>query len=214
MLIGSLVSSIKVSLVRFTIYKPPVSLEDRRANVLRGQRLLAFSVYTAYYHMLTATSIRRNFLEEKTNSNSPSRHLFRKVNRRVPVLFRKVDINRPFYRSQRHIGNATAHTWEWGWGWLALNLCECFWWNSYVGSKIVRFLRKMDGPSRNLDKANFSPKKERKAVCRFWLFKYILWHQWFAYELSLLQVYARRHVFLLSIYRSILILFSVNYGWA
>ena len=93
MLIGSLVSSIKVSLVRFTIYKPPVSLEDRRANVLRGQILPAFSVYTAYYHMLTATSIRRNFLEEKNNSNSPSRHLLRKVDRRVPVLFRKVDIN-------------------------------------------------------------------------------------------------------------------------
>ena len=98
MLIGSLVSSIKVSLVRFTrkrftIHKPPVSLEDRRANVSRGQRLLAFSVYTAYYHMLTATSIRRNFLEEKTNSHSPSRHLLRKVDRRVPVLFRKVDIN-------------------------------------------------------------------------------------------------------------------------
>ena len=98
MLIGSLVSSIKVSLVRFTrkrftIHKPPVSLEDRRANVSRGQRLLAFSVYTAYYHILTATSIRRNFLEEKTNSNSPSRHLLRKVDRRVPVLFRKVDIN-------------------------------------------------------------------------------------------------------------------------
>ena len=98
MLIGSLVSSIKVSLIRFTrkrftIYKPPVSLEDRRANVSRGQRLLAFSVYTAYYHMLNATSIRRNFLEEKTNSNSPSQHLLRKVDRRVPVLFRKVDIN-------------------------------------------------------------------------------------------------------------------------
>ena len=54
--------------------------------------------------------------------------------------------------------------------------------------------------------------KERRVVFRFWLFKYILWPQWFAYELSLLQVYARRHVFLLSIYRSILILFSVNYG--
>ena len=48
--------------------------------------------------------------------------------------------------------------------------------------------------------------KERKAVCRFWLFKYILWPQWFAYELSLLQVYARKHAFLLSIYRSLLIL--------
>ena len=98
MLIGSLVSSIKVSLVRFTrkrftIYKPPVSLEDRRANFSRDQRLLAFSVYTAYYHMLTATSIRRNFLEEKTNSHPPSWHLLRKVDRRVPVLFRKVDIN-------------------------------------------------------------------------------------------------------------------------
>ena len=58
----------------------------------------------------------------------------------------------------------------------------------------------------------FFSQKERKAACRFWLFKYILWSQWFAYELSLLQVYARRHVFLLSIYRSILILFSVNYG--
>ena len=48
--------------------------------------------------------------------------------------------------------------------------------------------------------------KERKALCRFWLFKYILWPQWFAYELSLLQVYARKHVFLLSIYRSLFIL--------
>ena len=74
-----------------------------------------------------------------------------------------------------------------------------------MDSKIVRFLWKMDGPSRNLDKANFLP-KERKAVCRFWLFKYILWPQWFAYELSLLQVYARKHAFLLSIYRSLLIL--------
>ena len=54
--------------------------------------------------------------------------------------------------------------------------------------------------------------KERRVVCRLWLFKYILWPQWFDYELSLLQVYARRHVFLLSIHRSILILLSVNYG--
>ena len=46
----------------------------------------------------------------------------------------------------------------------------------------------MDGPSRNLDKGNSSSKKKRKAVCRFWLFKYILWSQWFAYELALLQV--------------------------
>ena len=44
--------------------------------------------------------------------------------------------------------------------------------------------------------------KERKAVGHFWLFKYILWPQWFAYELSPLQVYVRRHVFLLSIYRT------------
>ena len=122
--------------------------------------------------------------------------------------------NRPFYSSQRHIGNATARTWERGWGWLALNLCERFWWDSYVGSKIVRFLRKIDGPSRNLDEANFSPKKKGKqCACRFWLFKYILWPQWFGYQLLLLQVYARRHVFLLSIYRFMLILFSVNYWW-
>ena len=31
-----------------------------------------------------------------------------------------------------------------------------------MGSKIVRFLRKMDGHSRNLDKANFSTKKKGK----------------------------------------------------
>ena len=72
--------------------------------------------------------------------------------------------NRPFYSSQRHIGNATARTWERGWGWLALNLCERFWWDSYVGSKIVRFLRKIDGPSRNLDKADFSPKRKESSV--------------------------------------------------
>ena len=41
-----------------------------------------------------------------------------------------------------------------------LNLCERFWWNSYLGGKIVRFLRKIDGPSQNLNKANFSPKKK------------------------------------------------------
>ena len=74
---------------------------------------------------------------------------------------------RPFYSSQRHIRYATAHTWERGWGWLVLNLCERFWWNSYLGSKIVRFLRKMDGPSRNLDKANFSPKKKGKQCAAF-----------------------------------------------
>ena len=98
----------------------PLVARDVVTPVLRGQRLLAFSVYTAYYHMLAATSIRRNFLEEKTNSNSPSRHLLRKVNRRVSVLFRKVDIDRPSNSSQRHIENATAHTWERGWGWRIL----------------------------------------------------------------------------------------------
>ena len=56
-----------------------------------------------------------------------------------------------FHNSQRHIEHATAHTWERGWGWLVLNLCLRFEWNSYVDSKIVRFLRKMDGPSRNVD---------------------------------------------------------------
>ena len=33
-----------------------------------------------------------------------------------------------------------------------------------MGSKIVRFLRKMDGPSRNLDKANFLPKRKESIV--------------------------------------------------
>ena len=130
----------------------------------------------------------------------------------VQRWFKVTQDNWPFYSSQHHIGNVTAHTREWGWGWLVLNLCERFWWNSYIGSKIVRFLRKLDGPSWNLDKANFSPKIEMKAMCCFW-FKYVLCPEWFAYELSLLQVYAWRHVFLLSIYCSILILFSVNYGW-
>ena len=92
-------SSIKVSLVRFTrkrftIYEPNVSLEDRRADVSRGQRLFAFSVYTAYYRVLTATSISRNFLEGKSNSISTSRQLLRKVDRRVPVLSPKVNSNR------------------------------------------------------------------------------------------------------------------------
>lgn len=91
-------SSIKVLLVRFTrerftIFKPTVRLKDRRADVPRGQRLFAFSVYTANYHVLTTTSIGRNFLEEKTNANSTSRHLLRKVDRCVAVLFRKIDIN-------------------------------------------------------------------------------------------------------------------------
>ena len=36
-----------------------------------------------------------------------------------------------------------------------------------MGSKIVRFLRKLDGPSRNLDKANFSPKKKGKQCAAF-----------------------------------------------
>ena len=91
-------------------------------------------------------------------------------------------------------------------------LGERFWWNSYVDSEIVRFLRKMDGPSRHLDRANFSPKKKGKQ-CAALVVQILLWPQWFAYELSLLQVYAQRHVFLLSFYRSILILFSVNYRW-
>ena len=98
MLVVSLLSSIKVSLVRFTrkrftIYKPNVSLEDRRADFLRGQTLFAFSVYTAYYHVLTTTSISRNFLEGKSNSISTSRQLLRKVDRSVPVLSREVDSN-------------------------------------------------------------------------------------------------------------------------
>ena len=33
-----------------------------------------------------------------------------------------------------------------------------------MGGKIVRFLRKMDGPSRNLDKANFLPKRKESSV--------------------------------------------------
>ena len=36
-----------------------------------------------------------------------------------------------------------------------------------LSSKIDRFLRKMDGPSRNLDKANFSPKKKGKQCAAF-----------------------------------------------
>ena len=96
MLIGSLVSSIKVSLVRFTrkrftIYKPNVSLEDRRADVSRGQGLFAFSIYTAYYRVLTATSISRNFLEGKSNSIPTSQQLLRKVDSHFPILSRKVD---------------------------------------------------------------------------------------------------------------------------
>ena len=55
--------------------------------------------------------------------------------------------------------------------------------------------------------------KERKAVCCFWLFKYVLWPQWFAHvRASLLQVYARRHVILLIKYLSFytyLILFEL-----
>ena len=72
--------------------------------------------------------------------------------------------NGPFYNSQPNIGHATAHTWERGWGWLVLNPRERFWWNSYVDRKIVRFLRKMDGPSWNLDKADFSPKRKESSV--------------------------------------------------
>ena len=70
MLIGSLVSTIQVSHIRFirkrfTIYKPLVSLEDRRVNVSRGQSLFASSVSTAYYHMLTETGISRNFSKKR-----------------------------------------------------------------------------------------------------------------------------------------------------
>ena len=36
-----------------------------------------------------------------------------------------------------------------------------------MGSKTVRFLRKMDGPIRNLDKANFSPTKKGKQCAAF-----------------------------------------------
>ena len=72
--------------------------------------------------------------------------------------------NRPFYNSQCHIGNATAHMWERGWGWLVLNLCERFWWNSYLGSKIVRFLRKTDGPSQISIKLIFLPKRKESSV--------------------------------------------------
>ena len=73
--------------------------------------------------------------------------------------------NSLFYSSQCHIGHVSALTWERGWGWLVLYVCERFWWNSYVGSKIVRFSWKMDGPSRNL--ANFYGKKEGKQCAAF-----------------------------------------------
>ena len=33
-----------------------------------------------------------------------------------------------------------------------------------MGSKIVRFLREMDSPSRNLDNANFLPKRKESSV--------------------------------------------------
>ena len=75
--------------------------------------------------------------------------------------------NRSFYSSQCQIGHATTHMWEWGWGWLMLSLCKHIWRNSYMGSKIVQFLRKMDGPSQNLDKANFSPKKKGTQCATF-----------------------------------------------
>ena len=61
-LIGSLVSSIKVSLGRFTrksftIYKPNVSLEDRRANVSRDQR------HSASTQLTTMCLLRRVLVE-------------------------------------------------------------------------------------------------------------------------------------------------------
>ena len=112
-----------------------------------------------------------------------------------------------------------------------------------MSSEIVRFLWKVDGPSRNLIKANFSSEKKGKRCAAFgcsktfygpnggkishspilhyafssWIKKAmalslgkqicftIEWGcaeilpQWFAYEPSLLQVYVRKHVFLLSI---------------
>ena len=36
-----------------------------------------------------------------------------------------------------------------------------------MGSKIIRFLREMDDPSRNLDKANFPPEKKGKQCAAF-----------------------------------------------
>ena len=101
MLIGSLVSSIKVSLVRFTrkrftIYESNVSLEDRRADVSRGQRLFAFSVYTAYYRVLTATSISRNFLEGKSNSISTSRQFGKSTDAFQYYLRESIAIVLPF----------------------------------------------------------------------------------------------------------------------
>ena len=106
-----------------------------------------------------------------------------------------------------------AHMWERGWGWLMLNLCERFWWNSYLGSKIVRFLRKTDGPSRNLDKDNFFSQKERRVVCRFWLFKYILWPPVVCPRAFTSSSLCMEACIFAKYYRSILILFSVNYGW-
>ena len=44
---------------RFPIYKPPVSLEDRRANVSRGQRLFAFSVYNRSHIFFLQTALSR-----------------------------------------------------------------------------------------------------------------------------------------------------------
>ena len=79
-----------------------------------------------------------------------------------------------------------------------------------MSSKIVLFLWKMDGPSRNLGKANFSSKEKGKQCTAFGCSSTFYGPEWFAYELSLLQVNTRRQVFLLSIYRFILILFPVN----
>ena len=88
-------------------HRPPVSLEVWRANFSRSQKLFAFSVYTHSHtwslpngvdsltRELTATSNNRNFLEEKSNYISTSRHLLslllQKVDRSVPVLFWTID---------------------------------------------------------------------------------------------------------------------------
>ena len=57
----------------------------------------------------------------------------------------------------------------------------------------------MNGPSRNLDKANFSSKKKEKQCAAFGCSN-TFYGQWFAYELSLLQVYARIFAKYLSFY--------------
>ena len=86
-------------------HRPPVSLEVWRANFSRSQKLFTFSVYTHSHtwslpngvdlltRELTATSNNRNFLVEKSNYILTSRHLLRKVDGRVSILFRKIDRN-------------------------------------------------------------------------------------------------------------------------